>query len=151
MVGNSPEPAHSGFDHARVINELRNWLEREGGNQRIPQVLDLLAEHTGRSWASGLPSPAVDAETLLMLHRDVHGGLAQDAPASKWLKRREVEQWWKFRREALEQLFRGHQVDATPALTILSGGGRGNPTQYRLDLVPLPERNDDADDPNDTA
>ena len=72
MVGNSPEPTHSGFDHARVINELRHWLEREGGNQRIPQVLDLLADHTARSWASGHPSPAVDADTLRQLHRDAY-------------------------------------------------------------------------------
>jgi hypothetical protein len=151
MVKNSPEPAHSGFDQARVINELRQWLEREGGNQRIPQVLDLLAGHTARSWASGLPSPAVDADTLRLLHRDAHGGVEQDAPASKWLKRREVQQWWAFRREAIEQVFRSRQMDAAPALTILSGGGRGNPTQYRLDLVPLPSRNDEAESPSDTT
>jgi|GEM_PF-531135 len=150
MVENSPVPAHSGFDHARLINELRQWLEREGGNQRIPQALDLLAEHTARSWASGHASPAMDADTLRKLHRDTHGGVEQDVPASRWLKRREVEQWWEYRREAIEQLARSRQMDAAPALTILSGGGRGNPTQYRLDLIPLPAQNEDADGSGDS-
>lgn len=151
MVGNSPEPAHSGLDPARVINELRQWLEREGGNQRIPQVLDVLAELTARSWASGQPSPAVDADTLRALHRDIHGGFGQDVPASRWLKRREVEQWWGFRREAFEQVFRACQMDAVPALTVLPGGGRGNATLYRLDLTSLPVRSDEAESPGDTT
>lgn len=152
MVQNSPEPADTGFDHVNSINVLRGWLDREGGNQRIPQVLDLLAEHTAKAWMANQPSPAVDADTFRQWHRDAHGGLESDVPASRWLKRRDVERWWEIRRASLEQAFQSRGIDAIPTLAVLSGGGRGNPTQYRLDLAPIPVPNGASDEsPNDLA
>lgn len=152
MVQNSPEPADTGFDHVNTINALRDWLDREGGNQRIPQVLDLLAEHTAKAWAANQPSPAVDADTLRKLYCDAHGGLESDVPASRWLKRRDVERWWEIRRASLEQAFQSRENGAIPTLVVLSGGGRGNPTQYRLDLTSIPALNRGSDESaNDSA
>ena len=63
MDANSPKPPQTGFDQFEGIKVLRDWLDREGGNHRIPQVLDLLAEHTAKTWTSGHPSPSVDPDT----------------------------------------------------------------------------------------
>lgn len=113
----------------------------------VSQVLDLLAEHTARAWIANQSSPAVDADTLRKLYCDTHGGLESDVPASRWLKRRDVERWWEIRCVSLEQAFRSREIDVIPTLTVLSGGGRGNLTQYRLDLAPISVPNEVVDEP----
>lgn len=146
MDVNSPKPPQTGFDNPIGINVLRDWIARENV-QRIPQVLDLLAQHTARAWASGQPSPAVDPDTLRQFHVDAHGGRAPDMPASKWLSSSAVRKWWETRQRAREQAFEAAGINAVPTLTILKGGGRTNQTLYRLDFQPLPT----SDDPQEEA
>jgi len=133
---NSPKPPETGFDRIEAIQVLRDWLDREGGNHRIPQVIDLLAEHTAKAWANGQPAPNVEPDTLRQFHADVHGGRVPEFPASKWLSSSAVQTWWDARRESREQTFHAAGIPAIPTLTLTRGGGRGNPTLYRLELVP---------------
>jgi hypothetical protein len=146
MEANSPKPPQTGFDQFNGIKVLREWLDREGGNQKIPQVLDLMTEHAARAWASGQPTPTVDADTLRQLHADAYGGRLPDTPASRWLLSSQVQTWWDARQGSLEHAFRTARMGAIPMLTIIPGGGRGNPTLYRLDFEPLPMFDEGADE-----
>jgi len=137
MDANSPKPPETGFDRIEAIQVLRDWLDREGGNQRIPQVLDLLAEHTAKAWANSQASPSVDPDTLRQFHAAVHGGRIPAAPASKWLSSRDVQTWWDARHDSRDQFFRAAGIYAMPTLTLIPGGGRGNPTLYRLEFIPM--------------
>lgn len=145
MDVNSPKPPETGFDNANAINALREWIARENV-QRIPQVLDLLAQHTAKAWASGQPSPAVDPDTLRQFHVDAHGGRISDMPASKWLSSSAVRKWWDTRQSAREQAFEAAGINAVPTLTIIKGGGRTNQTLYRLDLQAHPTGDDSPDE-----
>lgn len=138
MDTNSPKPPETGFDKFNAIKILRDWLDREGGNKKTPQVLDLLAEHTAKAWASDQPAPAVDPDTLRRFYFHKHGGRTPDTPASRWLPSTEVRQWWDMRQAQLEQACRQAGLAFIPVLTLQSGGGRGNTTLYRLDVQLLP-------------
>ena len=134
MDANSPKPPQTGFDKFKAVSALRDWLDREGGNHRIPQVLDLLAQQMARAWTSDQSSPAVDPDTLRQLHADTHGGRITEMAASRWLSSSEVRKWWDAREDSRTQSFHASQVGAVPSLTIIPGGGRSNPTLYRLDF-----------------
>lgn len=137
MDTNISKPPETGFDKFKGIKLLRDWLDREGGNKKIPQVLDLLAEHTAKAWTSDQSAPAVDPDTLRRFYFDKHGGLIPNTPASRWLPSTEVRRWWDMRQAQLEQACRQAEFAFTPVLTLQSGGGRGNTTLYRLDFQPL--------------
>ena len=146
MDANSPKPPQTGFDKFKTVSALRNWLDREGGNHRIPQVLDLLAQQTVRAWTSEQASPAIDPDTLRRLHADTHGGRITEMAASRWLLSSEVRKWWDAREDSRAQAFCAAQVGAAACLTIIPGGGRNNPTLYRLDFQREPEIDEVLDD-----
>lgn len=146
MDTNIPKPPETGFDKFKGIKILRTWLDREGGNKKTPQVLDLLAEHTAKAWASDQSTPAVDPDTLRQLYFDKYGGRIPETPASRWLLSTEVRRWWDTRQAQLEQAFRQADFEFIPVLTLLSGGGRGNTTLYRLDVQPLPAADETPED-----
>lgn len=146
MDTNSPKPPETGFDKFKAINILRDWLDREGGNRKTPQVLDLLAEHTANAWASEQPAPAVDPDTLRQLYFDKYGGRMPETPASRWLSSTNVRQWWDTRQAQLEQACRQVEFAFIPVLTLQAGGGRGNTTLYRLDFQRLPAADETAED-----
>lgn len=137
MDSNSPKPAETSIGAVMAIDVLRIWLDQVGGNQRIPQALDLLAERTAADLRAGHASPALDADMLRRLYCDNHGGRVSDSPASRWLSSSAVYQWWEQRRRSLEQACREANTDLIPLLTRQPGGGRGNTTHYRLDFQPL--------------
>lgn len=139
MDRNSPKHLQTGKGEVSAVAVLRTWLDQVGGNQRIPQVLDILAEQTAQNLQSGHPSPPLDADTLRQLYTDAHGGRRPESPASRWLSSTEVRQWWAERQAPLEQACRKAGLSLRPVLTLQTGGGRGNPTQYRLDFQPLPD------------
>lgn len=146
MDTNSQKPPETGFDKFKAIKILRDWLDREGGNKKTPQVLDLLAEHTAKAWASDQSAPAVDPDTLRRFYFDKHGGRTPDTPASRWLPSTEVRQWWDMRQAQLEQACRQAGLAFIPVLTLQAGGGRGNTTLYRLDFQPQPAADETAED-----
>lgn len=121
-----------------AVEVLRAWLDREGGNQRIPQVLDVLAERTAADLEKGHSSPALDAESLRKLHADKHGGRVTDSPATRWLSSSDVRRWWEQRQGRIARACREAGLATAPTLSLQPGGGRGNTTQYRLDVLPLP-------------
>jgi hypothetical protein len=137
MDQNSPKHLQTGMEEIAAIAVLRTWLDQVGGNQRIPQVLDVLAQRTVADLKSGHPTPGLDAETLRRLHSDTHGGRIPDSPASRWLSSTEVRRWWTERQFPLEQACRNAELALMPVLTLQAGGGRGNTTQYRLDFQTL--------------
>lgn len=137
MEPNSPKLTETGKEQLEAIDLLRGWLDRVGGNRRIPQALDLLAERTAGDLARGHPSPPLDADTLRLLHSNKHGGRPAEASASRWLSSSEVRRWWDQRQSSLEQASRQADLPVVPDLTLVSGGGRGNTTQYRLDFRPM--------------
>ena len=141
MDRNSPKHLQTGKGEVSAVAVLRSWLDQVGGNHRIPQVLDILAEHTAQNLQSGHPSPPLDADTLRRLYTNAHGGRLPESPASRWLSSTEVRRWWAERQAPLEQACRKADLAMMPILTLQTGGGRGNPTQYRLDFQPL------SDDP----
>lgn len=145
MDTNSPKPMETGFDKLNGIKALREWLDREGGNQKTPLVLDLLAERTATAWARDQPTPAMDADTLRRLYFDRHGGRVPDIAASRWLPTAEVRRWWDMRQAQLEQACCQAGLTHMPTLTLQAGGGRGNPTLYRLDFQPLPATDEISD------
>lgn len=146
MGPNSLKPIQTGLWEVSATAVLRRWVDQVGGNQRIPQVLDLLAEYTVQTLQAGHPSPALDADTLRQLYIDKHGGRMPEMPASRWLPSTSVRRWWDQRRGQLEQACRQAQLPLIPELTTQSGGGRGNTTQYRLDFIPLPAIDDLSDE-----
>lgn len=146
MDTNSPKPPETGFDRFKGIKILRDWLDREGGNKKTPQVLDLLAEHTAKAWASDQSTPAVDPDTLRQLYFDKYGGRISATPASRWLPSTEVRRWWDMRQAQLEQACRQAEFAFIPVLTLQTGGGRGNTTLYRLDVQPLPAADEIPED-----
>jgi hypothetical protein len=139
MDRNSPKHLQTGKGEVSAVAILRTWLDQVGGNHRIPQVLDILAQHTAQNLQSGHPSPPLDADTLRRLYTDAHGGRLPESPASRWLSSTEVRHWWAERQAPLEQACRKADLALMPVLTLQTGGGRGNPTQYRLDFQPLPD------------
>ncbi|MEO7105676.1 MAG: hypothetical protein ABIZ09_04820, partial [Rhodoferax sp.] len=137
MEGNRSKPAESDQAHLSAAQALLTWLRQEGGNQRIPQVLTLLAENTVAELKEGRGPPASEVEALAQQHADVHGGSLGANTAGRWLRRSEVEKWWNARRPAIEQACRRAGVDWLPLLAIKAGGGRSNSTEYRLEFAPL--------------
>ena len=140
MEPNSPKLTETGKEQLAAIALLRAWLDQVGGNRRIPQALDLLAERTAGDLERGHSSPPLDADTLRLLHSDKHGGRPSEAPASRWLSSTEVRRWWHQRQSSLEQASRQADLNMMADLTLVSGGGRGNTTQYRLDFRAVSER-----------
>ena len=139
MEGNRSKPAENDQTHLSAAQVLVNWLQQEGGNQRIPQVLTLLAKNTVAELSAGRAPPAAEVEALAREHADVHGGKLGDKSAGRWLRRSEVEKWWSARRPAIEQACQRAGVEWMPVLAIKQGGGRSNSTEYRLEFVPLEE------------
>jgi len=138
MDGNSPKHPETADACLSAMRVLRAWLDREGGNQKIPQILDLLAERTIADLTAGHAPPALDAETLRTLYCDAHGGIITDQTAGRWLPRSAVTIWWGKRRDAIDQTCRDSHLLVAPDLVVLEGGGRGNTTQYRFDFQLLP-------------
>lgn len=139
MDGNSPKPTQIVDTQVSALGVLRTWLEREGGNLRIPQVLDLLAERSASDLAAGHPCPTFDAGTLRQLYFDAQGGRIPDMVAARWLPSTQVRRWWDQREGRIEQACREAGLDRSPELVLQAGGGRSNPTQYRFSFRPIPE------------
>lgn len=139
MEGNRSKPAETNQAHLSAVRTLRDWLQQEGGNQRIPQVLALLAENTELELSEGRHPPAAEVEALALQYVDAHGGTLGDKAAGRWLRRSEVEKWWSARRPAIVQACHRAGLEWLPVLAIKSGGGRSNSTEYRLEFVPLRE------------
>ena len=136
--GNSPKHPETVEPYVSAIRVLRAWLEREGGNQRIPLVLDLLAQRSAAGVAAGHAAPAMDADTLRRLYTDANGGLITEMPAARWLARPTVMKWWEQREDEMQRACREAGLEACLELHVQEGGGRGNATLYRLDLCPMP-------------
>lgn len=137
MEGNRSKPAESDQAHLSAAQVLLKWLQQEGGNQRIPQVLTLLAENTVVALTAARTPPVAEVEALARQHVDVHGGSLGDKAAGRWLRRIEVEKWWQARRPAIQQACRRAGLECVPELAVRPGGGRSNSTEYRLEFVPL--------------
>ena len=147
MDANSPKPTQTGSDDVQVIQFLQDWLEREGGNQRIPQVLGILAQQTVRAWELGGDGPGMDADHLRQLYHDMEGGKIPTTPASRWLQSTQVERWWGARQVALMQAAEITGITGLPVLDIQKGGGRGNSTLYRFSVV----ARDSLEDPSESV
>lgn len=106
MDANSPKPTHTCLAALEAAAFLREWLDQVGGNQRIPQALDLLIEQTLREMHAGHATPALDADTLRRFHAEKHGGRPEGAPASRWLSKKLVTLWWTQRQAQLEDACR---------------------------------------------
>jgi hypothetical protein len=139
MEGNRSKPAEMRQSHLSAVRLLGDWLQQEGGNQRIPQVLMLLARSTELELSDGRDPPSAEVETLALQYVDVHGGTLGDTPAGRWLRRSEVEKWWNARAPAIEQACRRAGMEWLPLLAIKIGGGRSNSTEYRIGFMPLEE------------
>lgn len=137
MDGNSPKPTETVDAWVCATEVLRAWLDQEGGNQRIPQILDLLAERTVASLVAGHPAPAFDADGLRTLYFATHGGCVPDTPATRWLSSSNVRRWWEQRRERIEAACRERGIGVVPELFLQVGGGRSNATLYRFDFRSL--------------
>lgn len=150
MEENRSKPAETGQAHLLAVKALRDWLNQEGGNQRIPLVLAVLAKNTDAELSQGRSPPTAEAESLAAQFLDAHGGTLGDKAAGRWLRRSEVEKWWNARRPAIEQACHRARLEWLPMLAIKSGGGRSNSTEYRFEFIPLekaaepdvPERNE---------
>lgn len=156
MEGNRSKPAETRHSHLSAVRVLGDWLLQEGGNQRIPQVLALLAKSTELELGEGRDPPCAEVETLAHRYVDAHGGTLGDTPAGRWLRRSEVEKWWNARRPAIEQACQRAGVEWLPLLAIKAGGGRSNSTEYRIEFVPLeyaaqPESREGSPDISETV
>jgi hypothetical protein len=148
VEGNRSKPAESDQSHLSAAQELLTWLRQEGGNQRIPQVLTLLAENTVAELREGRSPPAAEVESLARQHADAHGGTLGEKAAGRWLRRSDVEKWWHARRPAIEQACRRSGLGWLPILAIKAGGGRSNSTEYRLEFALLVDASEsDAAEP----
>lgn len=151
MDGNSPKLAETALMHVSALNALLDWLRREGGNQRIPLALEILAEQTATDLGKGHLTPEMDADSLRTLYYAIHGGVMPKGLAGRWLARREVTNWWTERQRQLRDACCDAGCEWLPRLMIKEGGGRGNPTTYWFDFEPVPAEDDfsSSEEPGD--
>lgn len=134
MDGNSHKPHEFPVSQGLAVAALREWLRREGGNQKIPLVLELLCDKTTAALDRGEEPPSVEPDTLRDLYFATRGGTPSAGPASSWLLRRGVMSWWRERTRQIHQACVG--TGWIPHLEVAEGGGRGNQSTYRLSFEP---------------
>ncbi len=132
MDGKSPKATETDQTHLSAVQWLRVWLRQEGGNEKIPRVLDLLAEKAELALARGLEPPAQDVETLAELYFLEHGGELGHSTAGRWLRGPDVRKWWDARHERMAQAAVRGGLTLLPALECRTSTGRGNSTEYCL-------------------
>jgi hypothetical protein len=147
MDENRDKQAETGHSHLWAARLLVDWLEREGGNNKSSHTLAILASMTVTELEAFRNSPVSEVEQLVDSYFHRHGGTRGAASAGRWLRRAEVEAWWLSRKSSLEQWFRAAGSPWIPAITVASGGGRGNSTEYSFRFDEMPESNDEAADP----
>lgn len=144
--GNTDKQAHTSQDHLCALVALMDWLRQEGGAEKVPRALLLLAEGTARSIQHTGESVTVEVESLAQQYFDTYGGSLGGEPAGRWIRRPRVTTWWNARNEAIAQACAAAGARVVPELMCAAGGGRGNSTEYRFEFRSLSERLDEESD-----
>lgn len=145
---------HSGLLPLSALTVFRHWLEREPTQNKVRDVLHILAERTGTAITRGDEPPVADVTQLATWHRDRFGGSPPGEPVTgKWLPSTNVLRWWKSWENSRRQFAAESGLDIAVDLIVDRGGGRSNPTTYRLAFVPLAAwtGTDAGDDPETEA
>jgi hypothetical protein len=132
MEANSSIAARNRNPQVLALEVTRAWLDREGGQQRNARAARLLIEKTLPALERGDPAPDVDLPTLreLLVREDKREGAST-------LRGVEVETWWRARQEQLREACRVSACAWMPHLVVKTGGGRGLPTTFQLEVRPI--------------
>jgi len=148
MDANSSKPDETGNSQVYALHVVKDWLDREGGRQRIPSSLRELLDATMIAIARGDTPPEKDGPTLTELWALSRGERQGDRISS--LRGSEVMRWWQAREGHLRQACIARGCGWEPHLIVRTGGGRNLPTNYAFELVPIerldldPANSDDA-------
>ena len=135
MAQNRSKPAETGNPRVYALEVTREWMDQEGGRQRIPSALRQLLESTYTAVARGESPPEKDSSTLTELWRLSRDG--SEAASATPLKGSEVSRWWSAREARVRQLCADHGCQWVPQLVVRTGGGRNLQTQFSFSLEPL--------------
>lgn len=142
MAANSSKPAKTGNSQVLALQVVQEWLRREGGRSKIPTALGALVEATTTAVARGDDPPEKDGASLVEVWRQAQHdpGISATIPRGP-----EFEKWWSARASHIRQACLDRQCRWLPQLEIKPGGGRGLPTLYALELIPLSPGDGDED------
>lgn len=145
MDEKSPEPTEKDHLHISTVLWLRTWLRQEGGSEKIPRAIDLLAAQYEVALHKGIDPEPVDVETLTDLYLNKYGGKLGNTPPGRWLRKPLVDKWWASRREGIQQAAQSAGLHILPDIHISQSIGRGNSTEYSIafhhvDDVPILEQ-----------
>jgi hypothetical protein len=147
MAANSLEPAETIQTHLSAVQVLLRWLQKNQGNQKFPQVMQVMAKQAEAELTAGRSVSPMEVEKLQALYFESFEGRPPDGSAGRWLRRTDFAIWWQSRKSQVATECRREGVDGAPDLICPSHpGGRGNSTVYKLDLAPLSAFNLPPDD-----
>lgn len=131
MDQNSLKHTDSGNQELISIRWLREWLLKDGGNNRSAQVLAELAEQTEKCLLRGEQPPFCEMEEMREIIASQTGRkVADHQPVGKWLTLAQLGQWWDAREEARTDQLLANGLTRRPALISQLGGGRSNPNRF---------------------
>jgi hypothetical protein len=130
MQGNSPKGGETRNPQVFAVRLALEWIEQNGGQQRIPMALLHLLEATWVAIERGDPPPEKDSQTLADLWRLQKGG--DSAVPVAPLRAGEMGRWWSSRKTHLAQFSRDRGSELVPSLVIHAGGGRHHMTRFSI-------------------
>lgn len=136
MDGNSPIPTETGNPTVLALKALEGWLALEGGNSRPADALRALVRVSMKATLAGHPLPLEDRDKLRLWVREMEADTSE-TPMNRWLPSKELQRWWLARESSRHAYHQANGLTQTLELRIQDGGGRGNPTRLRFELVPL--------------
>jgi hypothetical protein len=152
MGANSSKADETGNSQVYALQVVKDWLDREGGRQRIPLSLRGLLDATMVAIARGDAPPEKDGLTLTALWALSRGQRQGDQISP--LRGSEVTRWWQAREGHMRQACLAGGCGWEPRLVVRTGGGRHLPTNYAFELLPIelahldPLHSDDLPEPS---
>lgn len=142
MDANSHKPGQTGIPEAESLRFAREWLDREGGQQRTARILQEFLDTTLTAVSRSEEPPETDTTTLRALLQQLEGTRDGD---SKVFRATVLATWWSSRQEQLRQQCAQAGCALTPYLVVKKGGGRGIPSRSSFEFRPTIEAEPEED------
>lgn len=124
-------------DRVSCLSALTRWIDREGGTARGIRVIKAVADHDLKALTSGLdPLPCEPFIICSYLKAD-GDRLPPDAEPGDVIRNSKPEATLDNRLPRLLASWRQAGLQWQPKLVRVMGGGRSNPSLYRLDFLPV--------------
>lgn len=142
MDANSPKPGQTGNPEAQSLELVRDWLDRQGSQQRTIRILQEVVDTTLTAVLRGDEPPEADTTTLRALFQRLEGTGDGDF---KSFRATVLGNWWDSRQEEIRQRCAQAGCTLTPHLVVKTGGGRGLPSRLCFEFRPTLEAEPEED------